>query len=264
MFRRPRALFVGGAAYRNHTREEHEHRYLTTGIGPEGIEMFKGNDHIEPQLADIPGVRRQPSDAIRRAYWYGLRLHNYGWLVHSLECTCQGVTSAAEVVLETPSHRVITCRSDSRTNIARELPDMFALAVRLVAIDAGTRGIRRLRTRLRSLLTEHRRPVLQSAWLHVSPLQLARQAAYELIDHHHWTLSGFGSALAQGGFIADIPEDTVAVYPAGMAPDGTPAGALAHALGCIAADELALFAEQISTYQQRVQQILNLQQGKAA
>ncbi|TKV35300.1 hypothetical protein [Mycobacteroides abscessus] len=226
--------------------------------------MIKGNDHIEPQFTDIPGVRRQPSDAIRKAYWYGLRLHNYGWLVHSLECTSKGATSTAEVVLETPSHRVIICRSDGRTNIAQELPDMFALAVRLVAIDAGTRGIRTLRTQLRSLLTEHRRPGHPS-WLHVSPLQLARQAAYELIDQHHWTLSGFGSALAQGGFIADIPGDTVAVYPAGMAPDGTPAGALAHALGHIAADELALFAEQISTYQQRVQQILNNpQQGKAA
>ncbi|SHU29303.1 Uncharacterised protein [Mycobacteroides abscessus subsp. abscessus] len=227
--------------------------------------MIKGIDHIEPQLADIPGVRRQPNDAIRKAYWYGVRLHNYGWLLRSIECSAEGSASVAEVVLETPSHRVITCRADSCTNIAEELPDMFALAVRFVAISTGERGMRELRTRLRSQLFEHRRLTLAHASLHFSPLQLARQAAYELIDEHRWILSGFGTAMAQGGFIADIPEDTIAVYPAGMAGDGTPAGALAHAIGNLAADQLAVLTEQINAYQQQVQQIRdNQEQGKAA
>ncbi|WP_165693110.1 hypothetical protein, partial [Mycobacteroides abscessus] len=65
----------------------------------------------------------------------------------------------------------------------------------------------------------------------------------------------------------DIPADTIALYPAGMAGDGTTAGALAHAIGNLAADQIAMLANEISTYQQRVLQfraVTHPAQGKAA
>lgn len=229
--------------------------------------MIKGTDHIEPQLADIPGLRRQPSDSIRQAYWYGVRLHNYGWLLRSIECLTDTPTCTVEVVLQTPTHRATVYRADRTTKVATELPEMFALSVRSVAIDGGERAVAELRRQLRPLLTEHRRPALHHASLHHSHLQIARAAAYALIDEHRWILSGVGSEIAGGGFIADIPADTIAVYPAGMAGDGTPAGALAHAIGNLAADQIAMLANEISTYQQQVLQFraaTHPAQGKAA
>lgn len=237
--------------------------------------MIKGSDHIEPQLADIPGLRRQPSDAIRQAYWYGVRLHNYGWLLQSVECVCAGFACSicdgpnctVEVVLETPTHRATTYRADHRTKMATELPEIFAMAVRSVAVAGGERAVKELRKQLRALLGEYKRPALHHASVHHRPFQIARSAAYELIDEHRWVLSGIGSEIAGGGFIADIPGDTIAVYPAGMAGDGTLAGALAHAIGNLAADQIALLANQIGAYQQQVEQFrasAQPSQGKAA
>lgn len=214
--------------------------------------MIKGTDHIEPQLADIPGLRRQPNDGVRRAYWYGVRLHNYGWLLRSIECISEGPGCSVEVVLETPTHRATTYRADRGTKVATELPEIFALSVRSVAIEGGERAVNQLRMQLRSLLGAYKRSVVHHASLHHSSFQIARAAAYELIDEHRWVLSGIGTDIAGGGFIADIPADTIAVYPAGMAGDGTAAGALAHAIGNLADDQVAVLANQISGYQQQV------------
>lgn len=84
--------------------------------------MIRGLDHIEPLTADIPGVRRQPAEVVRVAYWYGVRLHNYGWRLRSVRYLALGRDwCSAEVALETPTHRATVYRAD-KTTTATDLP----------------------------------------------------------------------------------------------------------------------------------------------
>ncbi|MDV7193349.1 hypothetical protein [Mycolicibacterium fortuitum] len=216
--------------------------------------MIRGLDHTEPLTADIPGVRRQPAEVVRVAYWYGVRLHNYGWRLRSIRYLALGRDwCSAEVALETPTHRATAYRAD-KTTTATDLPGMFAAAVREVGISGGQRAMDRLLERLDPMLGEHLDPAVRHIWLHYSADQIVWWAAHQLIDENGWLLSEFGSDIARGGFIAAIPGDTIAVYPAGMADDGTYAGALARAIGRLSADQVAFVGHQLGAYQQQIRQ----------
>jgi hypothetical protein len=60
--------------------------------------------------------------------------------------------------------------------------------------------------------------------------------------HYGWKLSEIGRPTAGGGFIADIPEETVAIYPASMPDDRSVASALARLLAGMSAAEVGIVA----------------------
>jgi hypothetical protein len=57
-----------------------------------------------------------------------------------------------------------------------------------------------------------------------------------------WQVSDVGTPAAAGGFIADIPGETVAIYPASMPDDRTVASALARLLAGMSAAEVGIVA----------------------
>lgn len=216
--------------------------------------MLKGANHTEPILADIPGARRQPDATIRRAYWYAVRLHNYGWTLRSIEYRSKGISAQAEAVIENPCHRLITYQAGHQQRTATELPEVFTMAVCAVGMTKGQNGIRDLRTQLRPLLqTPVHCPVEHHARTRADLFRIARQAGQRLIEDYRWTLSGLGSEVAGGGFIADIPGDVLAIYPAGMAGDGTAAADLAHAIGNLDNHQLDALVQHLNWYQHAVQ-----------
>jgi hypothetical protein len=81
--------------------------------------------------------------------------------------------------------------------------------------------------------------------LHVQPSPKIRAAywfAVTLTDGHGWKLIEVGTDIAAGGFIADIPGETMAIYPASMSDDRTAASALARLLGAMSAKDTVIVA----------------------
>jgi hypothetical protein len=66
--------------------------------------------------------------------------------------------------------------------------------------------------------------------------------AVTLTDDYGWKLSEIGTPAAGGGFIADIPGEAVAIYPAWMPDDYTVASALARLLAGMSAAEVGIVA----------------------
>jgi hypothetical protein len=80
---------------------------------------------------------------------------------------------------------------------------------------------------------------------HLQPTQQIKAAywfAATLTDDYGWKLFEIGSDTAAGGFIADIPGETMAIYPASMADDHTTASALARLLGTMSIHDAEIVA----------------------
>jgi hypothetical protein len=80
---------------------------------------------------------------------------------------------------------------------------------------------------------------------HLQPAPQIKAAywfAATLTDDHGWKLCEIGSDIAAGGFIADIPGETMAIYPASMADDHTTAAALARLLGTMSVQDAEIVA----------------------
>jgi hypothetical protein len=86
---------------------------------------------------------------------------------------------------------------------------------------------------------------------HLQPTRKIKAAywfAATLTDDYGWKLFEIGSDAAAGGFIADIPGGTMAIYPASaiypvsMAGDRTAASALARLLGSMSAQDAEIVA----------------------
>jgi hypothetical protein len=69
--------------------------------------------------------------------------------------------------------------------------------------------------------------------------------AAALTDDYGWRLFEIGSDIAAGGFVADIPGEMMAIYPASIADDGTAASALARLLGDMSAQDAEVVAALI-------------------
>lgn len=80
---------------------------------------------------------------------------------------------------------------------------------------------------------------------HLQPspkIQAAYWLAVTLTDGYGWKLFEVGMDVAAGGFIADIPGETMAIYPASMSDDRTAASALARLLGTMSAKDVVIVA----------------------
>jgi hypothetical protein len=189
------------------------------------------------------------STAVRDAYWYASRLINVGWTIRRIGATEQG----GFFVAETPRRRVVSVderagtRSDPATQFARSITTLVA---------AGVAEGRDYLRDLSRLLTDNapvRQPVTLT-WLtwdipglpdHLQPIPKIRAAywfAVTLTDDYGWKLFEIGRDTAGGGFIADIPGETMAVYPASMSDDRTVASALARLLGSMSAKDVVIVA----------------------
>jgi hypothetical protein len=189
------------------------------------------------------------SAAVRDAYWYALQLINVGWLIRRIGTTKEG----GFFVAETPMRRVVSVDDHGRPRT--DPAAQFAKSITSLAAAGAAAGRDYLRDLVR-LLRDHapqRRPATLTwrTW-HIpgvperlQPIPKIRAAywfAATLTDDYGWKLSDVGTPVAAGGFIADIPGETLAIFPALMPNDGTVASALARLLAGMTAPEVVLVA----------------------
>jgi hypothetical protein len=199
-----------------------------------------GSDECTPDLA---------STAVRDAYWYASRLINVGWTIRRIGSTARG----GFFVAETPRRRVVSV--DEHAGAQNDPAAQFAKSITTL-VAAGTAEGRDYLPDLVRLIGDNA-PVRQPATLtwrtwdvpglpeHLQPIPKIRAAywfAVTLTDDYGWKLFEVGRDTAGGGFIADIPAETMAVYPASMSDDGTVASALARLLGSMSAKDAVIVA----------------------
>jgi hypothetical protein len=187
------------------------------------------------------------STAVRDAYWYASQLIGVGWTIRRIGATEQG----GFFIAETPRRRVVlideccASRSSLAAHFARSVGSLAAASetdghdylhqlVRLLLDNAPSRRPATLLWRTRNIpdLPAHLQPIAQ--------IRAAYWFAVTLIDDYGWKLFEIGRDTAAGGFIADIPGETVAVYPASMRDDHTVASALARLLGSMDANKAVI------------------------
>ena len=210
-----------------------------------------GSDGCIPAAEGPAGVH--PSGctpaAVSDAYWYASQLMNVGWLIRRIGTTAEG----GFFVAETPRRRVVSV--DERSRPDADPATQFAKSITALAA-AGAAEDRDYLDDLVRLLARHA-PLRQRATLTwctwripgipdgLQPIPKVRAAywfAVTLTDDYGWYLFDFGTPTAGGGFIADIPGETIAIYPALMLDDGTVASALARLLAGMSAGELGVVA----------------------
>jgi len=186
---------------------------------------------------------------VRDAYWYATQLIDAGWLIRRVGSTEDG----GFFVAETPRRRVVSV--DGRHRPDTDPAAQFAKSITLLAAAGAGEG-RDYLGDLARLLAEHapqRRPATP-AWrtwpipgvpAALQPIPKIRAAywfAVTLADDYGWDLAEIGRPTAAGGFIAEIPGETVAIFPASMLDDDTVGSALARLLGGMSAAEVGVVA----------------------
>lgn len=191
--------------------------------------------------------------ALNDAYWYAMQLINVGWLIRRIGTAEEGGFFEAE----TPRRRVVSVdeRSVSYTDPATQFAKSIAgLAAAGAAEDRDYLG------ELVRLLAQHaplRRPASLTwcAWHipgvpdSIQPIPKVRAAywfAVTLTDDYGWDLADIGMPTAGRGFVADIPGETIAIYPASMPDDGTVASALARLLAGMSEAEVDVVAALVA------------------
>jgi hypothetical protein len=202
-----------------------------------------GSDQCTPEAAN---------PRVRDAYWCASRLINGGWAIRRIGSTEQGGFFEAE----TPRRRVVSV--DEYAGPSSDPAVQFAKSITTLAAASTAEGRDYLRDLVR-LLSDNalvRRPA-KLTWRtwdvpglpgHLQPtlkIKAAYWFAVTLTDDYGWKLFEIGSDTAAGGFIADIPGDTIAIYPASMADDRTAASALARLLGSMSIKDAEIVASLV-------------------
>jgi len=200
-----------------------------------------------PQASPAGGVPAGPVvAALDEACWYGTRLISHGWIIRTVGASARG----GYFVAETPHGRAVTVGPGHRRAVS-DGAEEFADAITVLAATGAQHGHDYLRE-LMVLLAAHaapRRPasLVWRTWaipeLPVNQQPTVRvRAAYwfaaTLADDYGWQLYEVGSPTAGGGFIADIPAEAMAIYPASMPDDRTIGSALARMLPAMGARDL--------------------------
>lgn len=193
-----------------------------------------------PTPPSLPNLTGDSDPVVCAAYRDACTLIDAGWQLQKLRFVA--ATGIGVVQACTPTHRGVTVTSADRGRRHLTLPNSH-YTVRLARSVAilGARGddsLTDLTWQLSDQLANIKtRPTFGHAHipdpgLHHQPVSLRR--AYwllvVLVCDYRWRLHCLGEDVAGGGFIAEIPDDLTTIYPAGAAPDGTPATALARLL----------------------------------
>lgn len=216
----------------------------------------------------IPGLGEdQPPAEVIDAYWTAVDLAAYGWHPKRLEFDAN--TATAFVTVHTPTRRTVTVSWDLRGNrkARQQVPGQGA-AHRLIGLARAVASLGQSDaesgddwlTQLCWLVqlhvgSPHRHhgnwrcsdplPTLGS---NEQPMSRGRSAAWlmaRLVAKYGWTVRHLGEDIAGGGFIADIPGDVCAIFPATMDYDGTAAAALARLIPTLQAPDIELLAHRL-------------------
>lgn len=199
----------------------------------------------------IPGLSEQPPAQVIDAYWIAADLAESGWRLVNIDFDPN--TATGFVTAHAPTRRVVTVSWDLRGPLRsrQQVPGRAAQSLLILAhhvadlgqIDAEAADDHPLLGRLCALLWQfHTTSVLPKRnWYRSEPLPTlpadrqpsrpTREAAWiiaRLAVKYGWGISHIGDTIAAGGFIADIPGDVLAVFPAAMLDDGTAAASLAR------------------------------------
>ena len=221
---------------------------------PRSFEASSGAAHAVAPLAgglDSP----QPVAAVQDACWYGTRLINHGWIIRRVGAGQRG----GFFVAETPRGCAATVGPDHRGAVTDDLAAQFADAITVLAAartDDGHDYLHDLVMLLAANTVPRRPPKLQWRTWRIpgvpgcqQPLTRVRAGywfAATLTDDYGWELYELGAATARGGFVADIPGETLAIYPAAMPDDHTTAAALARLLGTMDHAEIRTLASLVN------------------
>jgi hypothetical protein len=200
-------------------------------------------------VAGSDGCTSALSTAVRDAYWYASRLINVGWTIRRIGANEQG----GFFVAETPRRRVVSI--DGCAGPRSDPAAQFAKSITTLAAAGAAEGRDYLRDLVRLLKDNAplRRPATLTwrTWeipglpAHLQPIPKIRAAywfAVTLTDDYGWKLFEVGRDTAAGGFIADVPGEALAVFPASMSDDHTVASALARLLGSMSAKDVVIVA----------------------
>jgi hypothetical protein len=202
-------------------------------------------DNSQGVTASDGSMRCTASTAVHDAYWYASRLINVGWTIRRIGTTEQG----GFFVAETPRQQVVVV--DERAVPRNSLAAQFATSLSALASASDAEGRDYLCDLVQLILNNVRlrRPMtllrctcdIPDLPAHLQPNTEIRAAywfAVTLTDDYGWKLFEIGKDTAAGGFIADIPGEALAVYPASMPDDRTAASALARLVGSMNANDV--------------------------
>jgi hypothetical protein len=175
-----------------------------------------------------------------------------GWAIRRIGSTEQGGFFEAE----TPRRRVVSV--DEGAGPSSDPAVQFAKSITTLAAASAAEGRDYVRD-LVCLLSDNalvRRPakLTRRSWdipglpKHLQPTPKIKAAywfAVTLTDDYGWKLFEIGTDTAAGGFIADIPGETIAIYPASMVDDHTVASALARLLGSMSIKDAEIVASLV-------------------
>ncbi|KAA1248216.1 hypothetical protein F0Q45_21825 [Mycobacterium simiae] len=213
----------------------------------------------------VPGLGEiQPPIEVIDAYWTVLDLATFGW--HPKRLQFDAHIATAFVTAHSPARRTVTVSWDLRGNrtarqqvpsraAARRLLELARLVASLGQHDAetGEDWLTQLcwlvQGKVGSPHRHHRNwrctdplPTLAAS---EQPATRGRAAAWliaRLVAEYGWSVNHLGEDIAGGGFVADIPGDVRAIFPAAMEYDGTAAAALARMIPTLQTQDLHLLA----------------------
>jgi hypothetical protein len=200
----------------------------------------------------------QPPAEVINAYWTAADLTDHGW--HLQRLTFDVDTFTAFVTARSPTRRVVTLSWDLRGHriSRRQVPGREAMFLLKLAQDVAHLGTHDAETgedllsqlcwlvQSREQGTRHHRGWRRTSILPTvseQPQPRARVAAWliaRLVAKYRWQVRHLGEDIAGGGFIAEIPGDVLAVFPATMDDDGTAAASLARLIPKLGHRDLAV------------------------
>jgi hypothetical protein len=200
-----------------------------------------------PTTEQIPAAPAIDDPELRAAYWDALALNDAGWQLRRLRYV--PFTDTGIIDAHTPTHRAITITT--RTTL-RHLPahlpgtgNALRLAGQVAALGKSGDRVDDLAWLITGSLPPartippRRDPIPDPALTRQpSQLRIAFWLLATLVCDYSWHISHLGEDLAGGGFIADIPHDVTAVYPASAPIDGTAAAALARLIPALPGEGL--------------------------
>lgn len=199
---------------------------------------------LEPRFDLIPSPRlRQPAKIVRPLYWWAKDLRARGHIVLGLRFDPAQLVASVTVRLSSDRVVGVARRPDDKPRRSYDLPELMAEAVWRLGALGWTEDLESLVNLLRAagLMTDPaavRRCILPIPGWQSQPDRAVRIAYWWALDllRHGWRLHACGEAIAQGGFIAEIPDADrgakLVIYPGtGCTDDGTTASALANHLG---------------------------------
>jgi hypothetical protein len=197
---------------------------------------------FEPRFDAIPTLRvHKPAEVVRPLYWWAKDLRTSGDVL--VDARFDAAMMAASVTVRLASYQVVEVvrRHDDKPRLPHDLAALIAEGVWRLGSLGWTDELEEMIGLLRTLgLTATPAVVKPSTrhipgWVH-QPDRAVRIAYWwsVALKRHGWKLYACGDAVAQHGFIAEIPcggaDPVLVVYPGGMPADGTEASALANHL----------------------------------